>query len=207
MSILYSLISDVGVYFLNFAEKSEVDKLDLENKKNKMLSELQEADSIKNKVIRDFSEIIIIGIDTRNYISLILKMQNLLNYALKFVENLEYIDFKILNMVFKQKYHKILDNIIQMALLMKETMKWVQNNPSGVIPDINKMHQVSENTEQLIRTIMSLIFIDNDLKVRDLVLIFSSIKIIESILDKINHIADNIRILYYESQFWSKENK
>ncbi|MFX1258254.1 MAG: DUF47 family protein [Promethearchaeota archaeon] len=192
---------------MNFAEKSEVDKLDLENKKNKMLSELQEADSIKNKVIRDFSEIIIIGIDTRNYISLILKMQNLLNYALKFVENLEYIDFKILNMVFKQKYHKILDNIIQMALLMKETMKWVQNNPSGVIPDINKMHQVSENTEQLIRTIMSLIFIDNDLKVRDLVLIFSSIKIIESILDKINHIADNIRILYYESQFWSKENK
>lgn len=199
----FTTISDMGVYFVNYAEKSEVKPLYLEKKKNKMYLNAQEADFIKEKLISDFSELNLVGLG--DFISLILKMDNIIDYALKFIDTLDYIDIFSSNLDLRKKYHNLINNIIKMADIIKESLKLLRDNPIGVIHDINRIHQVYANTEQLIHSFQTSLFNGSDLEMRTLIIIMSSIKILESLIDKMNHVVDTIMVLRYESEFKFRE--
>ena len=84
--IMYQVISDMGVYYSTWAEGSESNKKDLEKKKNKMQLSEEEADELKIQLIKNFSEAEAFNMGA--YVNLVLRMDNIINYPLEFVDML-----------------------------------------------------------------------------------------------------------------------
>ena len=77
--IIYSVLSDMGVFYNRWAEDYEKNKSSLEKKKNKMQLSEEDADAIKIQLIQNFSES---GAGLGTFVALILKMDNVINYPL-----------------------------------------------------------------------------------------------------------------------------
>ena len=92
--IIYSVLSDMGVFYNRWAEDYEKHKDSLEKKKSKMQLYEEDADAIKIQVIQDYAEAEAQGLG--NYVALILKMDNVINYPLEFVDMLPKIELKLL---------------------------------------------------------------------------------------------------------------
>jgi len=115
---IYSIISDMGVFYMAWAENSKLSKETLIKKSNKLKLDIEDAALIKNQIIKEFSEALTLG--SGDWIILILKMDNLSNLALKFVDLLIYIEVSDLNSEMKGMYHKSINTILTMANLLKD---------------------------------------------------------------------------------------
>ena len=135
--IVYSVISDMGVYYSSWVKDSKSNKKDLEKKINKMQISEEAADEVKIKLIKQFSEAGAQGLG--DYISLILRMDNVINYAIEFVDILAFIDSDI-NEDLKKRYEKLLNKILEMSDALKSTIKSLRDKPDIVFDRTTMIH-------------------------------------------------------------------
>ncbi|MCK4383428.1 MAG: hypothetical protein KAW66_09060, partial [Candidatus Lokiarchaeota archaeon] len=92
--IIYSVTSDMAVYYSiwSASEDFESNKKNLEKKKAKMQLSEEEADELKIRLIQNFSEAQAFKMGA--YVNLVLRMDNIINYPLEFVDMLGNINLK-----------------------------------------------------------------------------------------------------------------
>lgn len=195
--IIYSVFSDMGVYYNSWAENYESNKTNLEKKKSKMQLSEEDADAIKIKLIQEFSEAGTQGLG--NYIALTLKMDNVINCALEFVDVLSNVHATDqINKDMKKRYRKLINNIMKMADVLKLTIKNLRDNPTEVFNNTTTIHEIENDIDLIFREFLNYLYDNHDLDIRVLLKIRDSIKILEELADRIHDIADLIRILYYQ---------
>lgn len=193
---IYSIISDMGVFYISWVENSIKSKDILEKKAIKLKFDIEESVVIKNQIIKEFSEAFSIGAE--DWAILIQKMDSLANLASKFVSLLEYIDLSDLNTEMKDSYHNSIKKILEMVNLLKGAIKLLRDNPKKVIYNINKIHELGNSTDLILNDFLHYLYKDKYLKIRNLLVIRDNIKTLEQFVDKIYHIAEIIRVLRYE---------
>ena len=110
--IIYSVISDMGVYYSTWTKDYEANKESLEKKKGKMQLREEDADGIKIQLIQNYSEAGAQGLG--DYVALILRMDNVINYPLEFVDMLPKIKLENgKDDEIKKRYDKLINKIIQ----------------------------------------------------------------------------------------------
>ncbi|MFW9942401.1 MAG: hypothetical protein ACFFFT_15290 [Candidatus Thorarchaeota archaeon] len=193
---IYSIISDMGVFYISWVENSIKSKDILEKKAIKLKFDIEESVVIKNQIIKEFSEAFSIGAE--DWAILIQKMDSLANLASKFVSLLEYIDLSDLNTEMKDSYHNSIKKILEMVNLLKGAIKLLRDNPNKVIYNINEIHELGNSTDLILNDFLHYLYKDKYLKIRNLLVIRDNIKTLEQFVDKIYHIAEIIRVLRYE---------
>ena len=193
--IIYSVISDMGVYYSSWAGLNEATKVDLEKKKNKVLLLEEDADNIKIRLIKEFSEAGAQGLG--DYIALVLKMDNVINTALEFIDILGYIDKNIDDNI-KKRYHKLINSSIGMADMLKKTIKSLRDKPEDVFANTTKIHETENEIDEVFREFLNYIYDDNNLDIRLVLKIRDSIIVLEELADRIHDIADVIRVVLYQ---------
>jgi uncharacterized protein Yka (UPF0111/DUF47 family) len=193
--IIYDVISDMGVYYTYWSEDYDKNEDNLEKKKNKMLLSEEDADGVKIHLIQEFSEAGAQGLG--GYIGLVLKMDNVINSALEFVDILANIDYRISDDI-KKKYHKLINNIIEMAGVLKTTIKSLRDKPGIVFKNTTKIHEIENNVDITFREFLNYLYNTRDLEIRMLLRIRDSIVILENLADRIHDIGDEIRVLLYQ---------
>jgi uncharacterized protein Yka (UPF0111/DUF47 family) len=195
--IIYSVISDMGVFYTGWAEDYEKNKEILLKKKNKMLLTEEDGDTIKIRLIQDYSEAGTQGL--QSYLTLILKMDNVINAALEFVDILAFIgDSNKISDDMKNRYKKLINNTIQMADTLKITIKNLRDKPQEVFNNTTTIHEIENSIDSIFRDFLNSIYDNKELDIRLLLKIRDSIKILEELADRIHDIADLIRILIYQ---------
>ncbi|MHA1435995.1 MAG: DUF47 domain-containing protein [Promethearchaeota archaeon] len=190
--ILYNVISDMGLYYNNWAESK---KENLEKKLTKMQLSEEEADTIKIRLIREFSEVG--GQGLQSFIDLILRMDNVINTSMEFAETLSYISFQP-NEEIKKNYHKLINNIMKMADALKVTIKNLRDKPEDVFNNTTIIHELENNIDKIIRKFLNYLYNNQDLEIIILLQLKDSIKILEELADRIHDIADLIRVIIYQ---------
>ena len=193
--LISSVISDMGVSFSSWAKNSKSNKEELERKISKMQLSEEEADEIKIKLIKKFSEAGAQGLG--DYISLILKMDNVINYAIEFVDILAYIDSDI-NEDLKKRYEKLLNKILEMSDALKSTIKSLRDKPDVVFDRTTMIHEIENDIDKIYREFLNHLYDNKDLEIRKLLRIRDSINMLEQLADRIHDIADIIRVLLYQ---------
>ena len=192
--IIYTVISDMSVFYSSWAENYEENKESLERKKNKIILSEEDGDQIKIRVIQEFAEVGTQGLG--DYIMLALRMDNVINYAIEFVDILKYMDFKISDDM-KKKYNKFINNIIKMTDVLKTTIKNLRDNRKEVFNNTTTIHEIENDIDLIFRDFMNYLYNDKDLDIRILLRIRDSIMVLEQLADRIHDIADIIRVLLY----------
>ncbi|MFX1394026.1 MAG: DUF47 domain-containing protein [Promethearchaeota archaeon] len=194
--IIYNVISDMGVFYTGWAEGYEKNKASLEKKRNKMILLEEDADSIKIRIIKEFSEIGAQGMG--DYVALILKMDNVINSALEFVDILTFLkDYKLTDN-FKRDYNRLINSIIKMSDVLKLTIKNLRDNRQEVFNNTTKIHEIENDIDSIFRSFLADLYNDQNLAIRDLLQIRDSIITLENLADRIHDIADIIRVLLYQ---------
>ena len=193
--IIYSVVSDMGVFYSSWAENYEKNKDMLEKKKNKMILSEEDGDQIKIRLIQEFAEVGAQGLG--DYIALVLRMDNVINNALEFVDILTYIDYDISNEI-KKKYNKLVNNIIKMTDVLKKTIKNLRDNSPEVFNSTTAIHEIENEIDLIFRRFLNYLYDNKDLDVRMVLRIRDSIIILEQLADRIHDIADLIRVLIYQ---------
>jgi len=194
--IIYSVLSDMGVFYNRWAEDYEKNKASLEKKKNKMQLNEEDADAIKIQLIQNFSES---GAGLGNFISLILKMDNVLNYPLEFVDMLP--NIKIIakdNQEITNRYEKLINKTIEMADVLKSTIKSLRDNPDAVFKNTTTIHELENEIDTIYRQFLEFLYSNEGLDIRILLRLRDSIVLLEQLCDRMHDIADEIRILLYQ---------
>jgi uncharacterized protein Yka (UPF0111/DUF47 family) len=193
--IIYSVVSDMGVYYSSWAGLNDSAKVDLDKKKNKMLLLEEDADNIKIRLIKEFSEAGAQGLG--DYIALVLKMDNVINTALEFIDILGNID-KDIDDDIKKRYHKLINSSIGMADMLKKTIKSLRDKPEDVFTNTTKIHETENEIDEVFREFLNYIYDDDDLDIRLVLKIRDSIIVLEELADRIHDIADVIRVVLYQ---------
>ncbi len=194
--IIYSVLSDMGVFYNRWVEDYEKNKASLEKKKNKMQLSEEDADAIKIQLIQNFSES---GAGLSNFVSLILKMDNVLNYPLEFVDMLPQIKVKVKDTPeIKNRYEKLINKTIEMADVLKSTIKSLRDKPDVVFQNTTKIHELENEIDTIYRQFLEYIYSNNNLDIRNLLRLRDSIVLLEQLCDRIHDIADEIRVLLYQ---------
>jgi uncharacterized protein Yka (UPF0111/DUF47 family) len=195
--IIYSVISDMGVYYSTWAKDYEGNKDTLEKKKSKMQLREEDADEIKIQLIKNYAEAGAQGLG--NFIALSLQMDNVINYPLEFVDMLPKIkidgeiDKEIVN-----RYEKLINKTINMADVLKSTVKSLRDKPDIVFTNTTAIHEIENEVDTIYRQFLEYLYSNNDLDIRKLLRIRDSIVLLEQLCDRIHNIADQIRILLYQ---------
>ena len=197
--IMYGVISDMGVYYSTWAEGYEKNKENLQKKKSKMQLSEEEADEYKIKLIQNFAEAGTQGLG--DYVDLILKMDNVINYPLEFVDILDKIQLK--DKIFKEikkRYNKLINQIMEMANVLKQTIKNLRDNTDKVYKNTVKIHEFENDIDTIYRQFLDYLYStsNEELDVRLLLRIRDSIVLLEQLADRIHDIADVIRVLLYQ---------
>jgi uncharacterized protein Yka (UPF0111/DUF47 family) len=193
--IIFSVISDMGVFYSSWAKDYEANKKSLEKKKNKMQLSEEDADEIKINLIQQFSEAGTQGLG--EYISLILRMDNVINYALEFVDILAFIDYNISDEI-KKRYEKLLNKIMNMTDVLKATIKSLRDNPDVVFKNTTTIHEIENEIDLIFREFLNYLYDNEEIEVRKLLRIRDSIIMLEQLADRIHDISDIIRVLLYQ---------
>jgi uncharacterized protein Yka (UPF0111/DUF47 family) len=194
--IIYSVISDMGVYYTGWSEDYESNKKSLEKKKNKMQLSEEEADEIKIKLIQNFAEAGAQGLG--NYMALILRMDNVINYPLEFVDMLP--NIKLEGKSFKdiqERYIKLINKILEMADVLKKTIKNLRDNPKAVFENTTEIHEIENEIDMIYRQFLEYLYSNNDFDIRMILRIRDSIVLLENLADRIHDLTDQIRVLIY----------
>jgi len=193
--IIYSVLSDMGVFYNRWAEDYEKNKGSLDKKKNKMQLSEEDADSIKIQLIQNFSES---GAGLGNFVSLILKMDNVINYPLEFVDMLPKIKFSSkIDLEITKRYEKLINNTIKMADVLKSTIKNLRDNPDMVFQNTTTIHEIENEIDTIYRQFLEYLYSNEDLDIRTLLRLRDSIVLLEQLCDRMHDIADEIRVLLY----------
>ena len=192
--VIYSVISDMSVYYAGWAEDYNGNKSSLEKKKAKMQLSEEDADAIKIRLIKDYAEAAPQGLG--RYIGLVLKMDNVINNALEFVDVLDSIDSQLDNQI-KKRYQKLLNKIIKMMDILKLAIKNLLDNPNEVFKNTTSIHEIENEIDLTFREFSNYLYGNNDLEIRKLLRIRDSIIILEDLADRVHDIADEVRILLY----------
>ena len=190
--IMYNVISDMAVYFNFWTEDQEKD---LDKKRNKMQILEEEADEIKIQIIQGYSEV---GAGYGDYIDLILRMDNVINYPLEFVDMLPKIELnqKIKKEVSK-RYHKLINIVIQMTDVLKTTVKNLRDNKTAVFNNTTEIHELENEIDSIYRQFLEYLYSNEEINIRSLLRLRDSIVLMEQLADRIHDIADLIRVLLY----------
>lgn len=190
--IIYSVLSDMAVFYNVWAEEQESS---LEKKRNKMQILEDEADEIKIQIIQGYSEV---GAGYADYIDLTLQMDNVINYPLEFVDMLPKIelDHKIKKEVSK-RYHKLINIIIQMTEVLKTTIKNLRDNKAAVFDNTTEIHELENEIDSIYRQFLEYLYSNEAINIRSLLRLRDSIVLLEQLADRIHDIADLIRVLLY----------
>ncbi|MHA1725109.1 MAG: hypothetical protein ACTSYC_03395 [Promethearchaeota archaeon] len=195
--IFYSVISNMGVYYSAWAEGKESNAKNMEKKKNKLYLSEEDADAIKIKFIQDFSEAGTQGLG--NYIALILRMDNTINYPLEFIDILNKIPVSdLVNDEIKKQYRNLINKILEMADVLRATIKALRDNRSEVFKNTTKIHEIENTVDGIFREFLDYLYDKKELDIGLLLRIRDSIIILEELADNIHDIADFIRILIYQ---------
>ena len=194
--IIYNVISDMGVYYTSWAESYEANKESLEKKRSKMILSEEDADAIKIRIIKEFAEIGAQGMG--DYIALVLKMDNVINSALEFVDILTLLKDSKLSDSYKKNYHKLINNIIKMSDVLKLTIKNLRDNRQEVFNNTTTIHEIENDIDSIFRGFLSDLYSDENLDIGKLLQIRDSIMTLEELADRIHDIADIIRVLLYQ---------
>ncbi|MFX1303807.1 MAG: DUF47 domain-containing protein [Promethearchaeota archaeon] len=194
--IIYSVLSDMGVFYNRWSENYEKHKASLEKKKSKMQLSEEDADAIKIQLIQNFSES---GAGLGNFVALILKMDNVINYPLEFVDILPKIKFDInSNQEITKQYEKLINEIIKMADVLKSTIKSLRDKPDAVFKHTTTIHEIENEIDTIYRQFLEYLYSNEGLDIRILLRLRDSIVLLEQLADRIHDIADLIRILIYQ---------
>ncbi len=195
--IIYTVISDMAVYFTTWAEDYESNKDNLEKKKNKMQLSEEDGDSIKIQLIKEFSEAEAQGVG--DYMTLVLRMDNVINYPLEFVDMLPKIklDGK-LDKEIKKRYNKLINKIIEMVAVLKTTIKNLRDKREAVFDNTTKIHEIENEIDTIYRQFLEYLYSNEDLDIRNLLRIRDSIVLLEQLADRIHFLTDLIRVLLYQ---------
>jgi len=194
--IIYSIISDMGVYYTTWAEDFEANKKSLEKKKSKMQLSEEEGDELKIRLIQNFSEAEAFNLG--DYVALVLKMDNVINYPLEFVDMLGNINLtgKSANKI-KKKYHKLINQIMEMAGILKIAIKNLRDNQDNVFDNTTTIHELESKIDRTYRQFLEFLY-SNVEDIRTLLRIRDSIVLLEQLADRIHDIADLMRVLLYQ---------
>lgn len=194
--IIYSIISDMGVYYSTWAEDFEANKKGLEKKKSKMQLSEEEGDELKIRLIQNFSEAEAFNLG--DYVALVLKMDNVINYPLEFVDMLTKIRLtgKSADEI-KKKYHKLINQIMEMAGILKTAIKNLRDNPDKVFDNTTTIHELESEIDRTYRQFLEFLY-SNVEDIRTLLRIRDSIVLLEQLADRIHDIADVMRVLLYQ---------
>jgi len=195
--IIYSVITNMATYYTMWSKDFESNKESLEKKKSKMQLSEEDADGIKIQLIQDYSEAGAQGLG--NYVSLILKMDNVINYPLEFVDMLTKIklETKSANEI-KKQYDKLINKIINMADVLKSAIKGLRDKPDIVFKNTTAIHEIENEIDTIYRQFLEYLYSSEDLDMRVLLRIRDSIVLLERSADRIHDIADELRILLYQ---------
>ena len=195
--IIYSVISDMATYYSMWSKDFESNKDSLEKKKNKILLSEEDADGIKIQLIQNYAEAGAQGLG--NYVSLILKMDNVINYPLEFVDMLPKIklESKRDNEI-KKRYDKLINKIIKMVDVLKSAIKSLRDKPDVVFKNTTSIHEIENEIDTIYRQFLEYLYSSDDLDMRVLLRIRDSIVLLEQLADRIHDIADELRILLYQ---------
>lgn len=193
--IIYSIISDMGVYYTTWAEDFEANKKSLEKKKSKMQLSEEEGDELKIRLIQNFSEAEAFNLG--DYVALVLKMDNVINYPLEFVDMLTKISLtgKSAKEI-KKKYHKLINQIMEMAGILKTAIKNLRDNQDKVFDNTTTIHELESEIDRTYRQFLEFLY-SNVEDIRTLLRIRDSIVLLEQLADRIHDIADLMRVLIY----------
>ena len=193
--VIYNVISDMSVFYSGWAENYQGNKKNLDKKKTKMQLSEEDADAIKIKFIKEFGEAGPQGLG--GYLGLVLKMDNVINYALEFVDILTFVDYKI-NDDIKKRYQKLLNKIIKMVDILKLAIKNLRDNPDEVFRNTTAIHEIENEIDLIFRQFSNYLYENEDLEIRKLLRIRDSIIILENLADRVHDIADEIRVLLHQ---------
>jgi len=194
--IIYSVTSDMGVYYSTWVEDFEANKKNLEKKKAKMQLSEEEADELKIQLIRNFSEAEAFNMGA--YVNLVLRMDNIINYPLEFVDMLTNIKIegKIAKEI-KKKYHKLLNQVMEMVDILKTAIKNLRDKPDMVFENTTTIHERESEIDRTYRQFLEFIY-SNVEDIRILLRIRDSIVLLEQMADRVHDIADAMRVLLYQ---------
>ncbi|MFW9865424.1 MAG: DUF47 family protein [Candidatus Thorarchaeota archaeon] len=195
--IIYSVISDMGVYYSTWAKDYEANKDTLDKKKSKMVLQEEDGDNIKIQLIQNYSEAGAQGLG--NFVALILRMDNVINYPLEFVDMLPQIKLdKRRDEEILKRYEKLINKTINMADVLKSTIKNMRDNPDLVFKNTTAIHEIENEVDSIYRQFLEYLYSNDSLDMRKLLRIRDSIVLMEQLCDRIHDIADQIRILLYQ---------
>ncbi|MFX1313572.1 MAG: DUF47 domain-containing protein [Promethearchaeota archaeon] len=195
--IIYSVISDMATYYSMWSKDFESNKDILEKKKNKIQLSEEDADNIKIQMIQNYAEAGAQGLG--NYVSLILKMDNTINYPLEFVDMLPKIKLETKSdEEIKKNYDKLINKIIKMADVLKSAIKSLRDKPDVVFKNTTSIHEIENEIDTIYRQFLEYLYSSEDIDMRVLLRIRDSIVLLEQMADRIHDIADELRILLYQ---------
>ncbi|NVM45142.1 MAG: hypothetical protein HWN79_09505 [Candidatus Lokiarchaeota archaeon] len=194
--IIYDVTSDCAVYYTNWSEDFESNKKDLEKKKAKMQLSEEEADELKIQLIQNFSEAEAFNLGA--YVDLVLKMDNIINYPLEFVDMLDKIKLegKYAKEI-KKKYHKLLNQVMEMVDILKTAIKNLRDKPELVFENTTTIHEHESEIDRTYRQFLEFIY-SNVEDIRTLLRVRDSIVLLEQMADRVHDIADLMRVLLYQ---------
>jgi hypothetical protein len=196
--IIYSVTSDMAVYYSiwSASEDFESNKKNLEKKKAKMQLSEEEADELKIRLIQNFSEAQAFKMGA--YVNLVLRMDNIINYPLEFVDMLGNINLKEKKeKEIKKKYHKLMNQIIEMVDILKTTIKNLRDKPDIVFDNTTSIHELESEIDKTYRQFLEFIYTNVE-DFRTLLRVRDSIVLLEQMADRVHDIADLIRVLLYQ---------
>lgn len=194
--ILYSIVSNMGVFYNRWAENYEKHKTSLEKKKSKMQLSEEDADAIKIQLIQNYSES---GAGLGDFVALILKMDNLCNFPLEFVDMLSKINLDgIKSEEIKKQYEKLINNTIKMTDVLKSTIKSLRDKPDVVFKNTTIIHEIENEVDANYRQFLEYLYSNEELEIRLLLRLRDSIILLENLADSIHDVADLIRVLLYQ---------
>ena len=155
----------------------------------------EDADEIKINLIQQFSEAGTQGLG--EYITLILRMDNVINYALEFVDILAFIDYNISDEI-KKRYEKLLNKVMNMTDVLKATIKSLRDKPDVVFKNTTTIHEIENEIDLIFREFLNYLYDNEEIEVRKLLRIRDSIIMLEQLADRIHDISDIIRVLLYQ---------
>jgi len=195
--IIYSVISDMATYYSMWSKDFESNKDSLEKKKNKMQLSEEDADAIKIQIIQNYAEAGAQGLG--NYVSLILKMDNVINYPLEFVDMLPKIKLKgKKDDEIKERYDKLINKTIEMADVLKSAIKSLRDKPDVVFKNTTVIHEIENEVDTIYRQFLEYLYSNEELDMRMLLRLRDSIVLLEQLCDRIHDLADEIRVILYQ---------
>lgn len=190
--IIYSSLSDMAVFYTAWAEGN---KENLDKKRSKLQLTEEDGDSIKIKMIKEYAEAGAQGLG--DYVSLVLHMDNVINSALEFVDSLTFITDDISPEI-KKRYHKLINNIMEMCNGLKEAIKNLRDKREDVFNNTVTIHEIENDIDLIFREFLNYLYDNSTIDIRLVLKIRDTIKILEELADKIHDIADQIRIILYQ---------